>query len=289
MTTIRPPECGIDYLTTTWKDEIRDTALLNTRTVIEWAERQYGKRGLGSTPKPWAWNGYAGWQCGQLNVGERYDGTILKLSGVMAHKWVKAGLPVGHNMSRCDIALTVWGVSEQSHEIALHSEQGDVYRKSLRSRPFKMRLVDGKGDGDTLYLGSRSSELFTRIYDKEREQPDNEDYKTSLRYECECKERTALDSYQRCVSGGYSPTSCLAVLVGLLARRGIYPMGIGSTAVVVIPPSNLPESNLEATLAWLEKGVSPTVRRLIREGYEEEVLNALGLGRYFNQGFEQER
>lgn len=285
MQQLRPPECGIDYLTTTWRDEIRNTALLNTRTVIEWAERQYGKGGLGSIPKPWSWNGYSGWQCGQLNVGERYDGTILKLSGVMAHKWLSAGLPVGHNMSRCDIALTVWGISEQSREIALHSDQGDVYRKNLRSRPFKMRLIDGKGDGDTLYLGSRSSQQFVRIYDKEREQPDNEDYKNSLRYECECKERLAFDSYQRCVSGGYSPASCMAVLVGLLARRGIYPLGIGSSAMVVIPPTQLPESSLEIALTWLEKQVSPTIRKLIREGYEEEVLTALGLGRYFNQAF----
>jgi len=277
-------ECGIDYITTTWHDEIRNTALMNTRTVVEWAERQYGKRGLGSTPRPWGWQGYVGWQCGQLCVGERYDGTILRLSSVMAHRWCEQGLPVGHNMSRCDISLTVWGVYDQSAVIALHSDVADKYRKSLQCRPFKLRLIDGKGDGDTLYLGSRSSDLFTRIYDKEKEQVNDESYKGSLRYECECKERLALDAYTRCVARGYSATSCMEVLVGLLLRRGVHALGAGHSSVVVTAPTQLPISSVENSLTWLEKQVSPTVRRLVREGYEEEVLHALGLHHLIDDG-----
>ena len=288
MVSARLPECGVDYITTTWKDEIRDTPLLNTRTVVSWAERQTGKRGLGSITKPWAWEGYTGWQCGQLSIGERYDGTILRLSSVMAHKWLAAGLPIGHNISRLDIALTVWGVSDQSEQIALHSEQADTYRKGLRSRPFNVRLIEGFGDGDTLYLGSRSSSQFVRIYDKERERKSDESYKGSIRYECECKERLAFEAYTRCVAAGYSGTSCLEVLVGLLAGRGIRPLGIGNATGVVLGNTALPISSVESSLSWLEEQVSPTVRRIMREGYELEVLQALGLERYFNQGYEKQ-
>jgi DNA relaxase NicK len=202
----------------------------------------------------------------------------------MAHRWCEQGLPVGNNMSRCDVSLTVWGVYDQSAVIALHSEVADKHRKSLQSRPYKMRLIDGKGDGDTLYLGSRSSALFTRIYDKEREQLTDEGYKSSLRYECECKERLAFDTYQRCIATGYSSASCVAVLVGLLLGRGIHALGVGGSSVVVTAPSQLPISTVENSLTWLEKQVSPTVRRLVREGYEEEVLHALGLERFIDDG-----
>lgn len=286
---IRLPECGVDYLTMTWHDEIRNTALMNTRMVIEWAERQKGAGGLGSISKPWAWEGYAGWQCGQLCVGERHDGTILRMSGVIGHRWLAQGLPTGHNVSRIDVALTVWGCFCQKEQIALHSAEADYHRKTLHSRPYKVRLIDGFGEGDTCYIGSRQSSQFVRIYDKELEQSGDKQYKGAIRYECECKEQLALQALTRCTSGGYSAARCLSVLLGLLARRAVRPLDTWGVDTDVLQPSQLPNSSLESSLSWLEKQVSPTVKRLIREGYEEEVLTALGLGRYFNQGFAQER
>lgn len=282
---VRSSECGFDYLTMTWPDEIRNTALGNTRNVVQWAENRPLNIGGKDFTKPWAWQGYVGWQVGQVCVGERLDGCIVRLVGKAAHDWAKAKLPAGHNITRLDIALTVWGVYDQSTQIALHSEQAERYRKTLQNRPFRVRLIDGKGDGDTLYCGSRSSELWLRIYDKERAPNGGNEYKTALRYECECKEQLAHRAYQGCVSGGYSAASCLSVLTGLLARRGVSPVAIGSVLQKYIGPSILPISSLESSLSWLEKQVKPTVARLMREGYEQEVLEALGLGRYFNQGY----
>ena len=285
MTDIRSPECAFDYLTMTWRDEIRNTALGNTRNVMEWAERRPLNIGGKDFTKVWAWQGYTGWQCGQVCVGERADGSIVRLTGKAAHDWATDKLPTGHNVSRLDIALTVWGVSDQSKEIALHSVRADEYRKGLRSRPFDVRLIDGFGDGDTLYVGSRTSEQFVRIYDKERSPNGGSEYKTALRYECECKEQLALRAYQRCVSNGYSAASCLSVLTGLLDRRGIVPVLVGGIQSAAIGTTELPVSSLESSLSWLKVQVRPTVARLMREGYEEEVLQALGLQRYFNQGY----
>jgi hypothetical protein len=183
----------------------------------------------------------------------------------MAHRWLEQGLPTGHNISRLDLALTIWGVSDQSSLIALHSVEADEYRKALHSRPFDVRLIDGFGKGDTLY-------------DKEKEQVKDSDYKTAIRYECECKERLASSAYQRCVSVGYSAASCLAVLLGLLRGRGIKPVGHEQSTAVVVKPAALPVSTVESSLSWLNEQVSPTVRRLLREGYELDVLDALGLG-----------
>ena len=285
MSDVRPPECGFDYLTMTWKDEIRNTALSNMRNVITWAERRPTNIGGKDFTKSWAWQGYVGWQCGQVCIGERPDGSIVRLTGKAAHDWASDGLPAGHNISRLDIAWTVWGISDQSKQIARHSVETEDYRKSLRSRPYKVRLIDGKGDGDTLYVGTRVSELWLRVYDKERSPNGGNEYKTALRYECECKEQLAQRAYSGCVSNGYSAASCLQVLTGLLARRGVVPLGIGSIRQKPVGITPLPVTSLEGSLSWLEKQARPTIARLMREGYEQEVLEALGLSRYFNQGY----
>jgi hypothetical protein len=285
LTDIRPPECGFDYLTTTWKDRIRDTALGSARSVIKWAERRQVREGGKNFTKPWAWQGYTGYQCGQVCVGERPDSSIVRLTGKAAHDWASDGLPTGHNISRLDISLTIWGVLDQSELIARHNVESVDYRKSLRSRPYAVSRIDGNGDGDTLYLGSRTSEQFVRIYDKERAPNSDNSYKTALRYECECKEQLALSAYQGCVNPRYSATSCLSVLTGLLARRGVSPALVGSIQSKPIAITGVPISDLESTLSWLKVQVKPTVSRLMREGFEEEVLIALGLQRYFNNGY----
>jgi len=244
---------------------------------MDWAQSRATKYGKGDWVKPWAWQGYVGYSCGPCQVGERPDGTIVRLSSKAAHDWLQSGFPAGHNVSRIDVAMTVWGVSDQSVQIALHSAEAEAERKTLQSRPFKVRLIDGKGDGDTLYVGSRSSDLFVRIYDKEREQKDDEQWKSALRYECECKEDMAKRVYERCVFGGYSAANCAQVLIGLLARRGILPVDARGVRGAHIPPTNIPKSSVESSLSWLEEQVSPTVRKLIAAGYEREVWDALGI------------
>jgi hypothetical protein len=255
------------------------------RNVIEWAEQRPMNIGGKNFTKAWAWQGYTGFKIGQVCIGERPDGCIVRLEGKAAHDWANAGLPAGHNITRLDIALTVWGIPNQSEVIARHNEEGVEHRKTLQSRPYAVRLIDGNGDGDTLYLGSRSSEQFVRVYDKERSPNGGEQYKTAVRYECECKEQLAHRAYQRCVNPRYSSSSCLQVLAGLLARRGISPLGVGGIRPEVIPPSIKPISDLESALSWLSVQVRPTIARLMSEGYEEEVLTALGLARLFNPGY----
>lgn len=285
LSDIRQPECAFDYLTMTWRDEARNTTLGSKRNVVRWAEKRTTKDGGKQFTKPWAWQGYTGYTCGQVSIGERPDGTIVRLVGKAAHDWASAGLPAGHNISRLDIALTVWGISDQTEAIARHNVDSVAHQKTLQSRPYSVRLISGNGDGDTLYAGSRTSELFVRVYDKERAPNGGEHYKTAIRYECECKEQLAHRAYQGCIATGYSGASCLAVLSGLLARRGVVPLVARLPRLAVLGTSELPTSSLENSLRWLEQQVNPTVSRLMREGFELEVLTALGLQRYFNRSY----
>lgn len=270
-------ECGVDYLTTTWPDEIRNTILASKSNVMDWAMSLETRGGKGQIVKPWASEGYVGFSCGAVQVGERPDGTILRLSSVSADRYLADGFTAGHNISRIDVALTIWGVLDQTSAIARHKDETIAHRLTLQSRPYKVRHILGEGEGDTLYCGSRTSKLFTRIYDKEREQSDEDKFKTAIRYEVECKEELARYVYEGCTNGAYSAANCVAVCRGLFARRGINPLHSGGLLTDCYPPSGLAVSSVEISLSWLEKQVAPTIRRLRAAGYLADVYAALGL------------
>jgi hypothetical protein len=273
--------CGVDYLTTTWPGEIRDTILGSTRQVMDWARDNAVLNGAGNWVKPWAWQGYNGHSCGPVSCGQRADGCILRLSSTAAHEWLAAGLSAGHNISRIDIAATVWGISDQSALIARHKVDTDTHRKTLQHKPYRVRLIDGVGDGDTLYCGSRESVYWLRIYDKERDPKSTAEYKGSVRYEAELKEELAQQAYSGVTRGGYSVANCVSVLGGLLVRRGIDPIHIGCIQSSYLPNIAVSGSDVSRSLKWIASQVKPTLQNLMRMGYEEEALVALGLDKWW--------
>lgn len=274
--------CGVDYLTTTWPMEIRDTIMESTRNVMDWARTKAVPSGSENWVKPWSWQGYVGNSCGPVSIGQRPDSCILRLSGIAAHMWLADGLTAGHNISRLDICATYWSDLDQSTILARHKEETVEHRNALQSRPYRVRLIDGVGDGDTLYIGSRESQLWLRLYDKEREQKASAEWKGALRYEAECKEELARQAYSGCTLGGYSVANCLAVLGGLLDRRGISPVYPGGISSRALPHNAIPATDLATTLLWIRTQVAPSVRKLWREGYEQELLEALGLSRLWD-------
>ena len=281
MSEVAQVTIGADYLTTTWPNEIRDTVLQSKRQVMDWAREKSELNGSGNWVKKWAWQGYEGYSCGPVCCGERADGCILRLSGIAAHYWLADGLTAGHNISRLDIAATVWGVFDQSSVIARHKSDTDEYRKTLQHKPYRVRLIDGVGDGDTLYIGSRESSLFVRIYDKERAPNSTPEYKGAMRYEAELKEEFAQQAYSRITHGGYTVAGCRSVLGGILTRRGIDPVSAGCVQSSYFPDTKISGNDVERSIKWLSSQVKPTLQNLMRMGYEEEALKALGLDKWW--------
>jgi DNA relaxase NicK len=258
--------------------ELSKTPIGSISTVIDWARSRARSHGAGDWVKPWAWQGYIGNSIGPVAVGERLDGSIVRVTSKAAHDWFKSGLPIGHNVSRFDIALTVFGVSDIDGLIARHKDETLEHRKGLRLGKYGVRQIDSYGDGNTLYIGSRSSLDYVRIYNKEKEQRNNADYKTAIRYEVEFHNEHATEGAQRIVANGYSVASCWAILASVLTRRGVVPVvGLGA-------PGNfqfhnpVPKQDIQRSLSWLRDQVSPTVRKLLREGLYDEVFEALGIG-----------
>lgn len=267
-----------DWLTTTWPSEISATPLQSTSAVIDWARRRAHTNGAGDWVKPWAWQGYKGYQVGPVCVGERVDSSIVKLSSIAAHDWFSAGFPIGHNVSRLDIAMTVFGVSDIDTVIARHKDEALEKRNALRLAKFGVRTINTYGAGDTLYVGSRNSAQLLRIYNKDKEQTGNAAYAQAIRYEAEYHDDHARQAAARIFGASYTPARCWSVLEALLTRRGISPVVGLDTSERFCFTTDIPKSDTQRALKWLSDQVSPTVRRLLRDGLYDEVFEALGIG-----------
>ena len=268
---------GVDYLTTTWPVAWRDAPLPAMHEVMSWASGEVGPASSRDWVKPWAWQGYVGWTAGGCSVGEKVDSSIVRCSSGIAQRWLERGLPTGHNVSRLDLQLTFWGEKDQDARIALHNIEALERRSGSEGRPIKITHVKGNGGGDTLYLGSRASETYVRIYNKEREQSNDEAWATAIRYEVEFKGDRARAVRDALAARGNSSWYTANLVVNECVYRGlVLPAGasISERAPVVGPK---PKSDVEGAIVWLERQVAPTVRRLLAVVDRSVILEALGL------------
>ena len=93
--------------------------------------------------------------------------------------------------TRIDLAIDVFDGGKTAADAFQWSEDGKM-TYTARSTRFVQGRESGKGSGDTLYIGSRTSQRMVRIYDKGKEQklPDAD----WLRIEIELKGETAAQA-----------------------------------------------------------------------------------------------
>lgn len=264
-------ETGVDWLTTTWIED----ACANVE-VKRCAERIYGQVGVGGTPmENWASLGYVGHQIGKIKWGRREDGSIVVVSGATAHEYVKLEGPIGQNVSRLDLQITFSAPTDPSLYIKELKEQATVSRETVGGR-WKISHIDGCGSGDTLYLGSRKSTIFFRIYDKGRESGD-EQYAGQVRFEIEYHGERARNTLDRIRSSSSHERTILEAILGDFGSRGLYPP---SHIMAVGAPTRSPSRPCQPTelkLEWLRKQIKPTVRLLLSSVPRDIIEEALGL------------
>lgn len=114
---------------------------------------------------------------------------------------------MGGSVSRLDLALDDYEGLLNLDEIERCLSYGEVATrwKHYEVRVGKMTIGSlGVGDGKTLYLGSRTSETFARIYDKNKEQAAKNPYFVPLdhwvRFEIEIKKRRAQQLFTELLS-----------------------------------------------------------------------------------------
>lgn len=137
----------------------------------------------------------------------------------------------------------------------------DVGKKVIMSR-----------EGDTLYLGSRLSPNYGRVYDKSARYGDEAGSGSVWRFEIEAKRvqaRRLSNSWRKAID----KTEHISSVISYQFRK----WGIELPLRGQKPQCEIAVSEECSTTQWLRRSVAPSVARLIEAGRGNEVLQALGL------------
>lgn len=267
-------EAGVDYITMTMgSDEMYSSRWWDEAMVLLEEEQANG-----SCLKQAAILGYNGALVGQVFVGQRNDGIVVRASGTAAARVYSALYNPFVRVSRLDIQATVW-TSDRSFDIG--PEAGRAAREWNRhpSGAIKRKVseITGNDGGYTLYVGSRSSNSFLRLYDKNAQSKD-ERYTNAWRYEVQVQGTSASPLAEALTtSKGPLAATIAATVYKYCMERGVTPIYSSSSSPIAVLSQQVEQSDVARMLQWLTKQVLPTVDRLKRMGYTADVAELFGL------------
>ena len=264
-----PLSVSVDYFTCTAKTGTRSLSMFY-RMLGEIEKKQ----AAGQERRKWAANGYQGYSCDGVSIGRRVDGSIVRLSGFDAEYYWRSCHAQSDNASRIDLSVTA--VSDHPEFPVAWAARGDFLRwRENGNRAIKYHYHDTGTDGNSLEVGSRSSDFFGRIYDKYRESafawPVG-----SWRWELELKNEQARQFAEELFARDDRRSHIVGQTMAFFSQRGIQ-VPFASAANQWRYKADRDEGRLARKLAWLREQVAPTCRELAEFVGEDEVLTTLGL------------
>jgi len=267
-------KAGIDWLTFTLsKDKPAASWWLNKgyehiRTVAH----------QGHELKQYRLNGYDGYGVGGCFVGERPNDYMVQFSGSWADDAFWALYRNDCHVSRIDLRVDV------KYKIMPQTVARKGYRDAVRAnnelpiqRRRKIYILMGSDGGDTLYVGSPSSDQRGRLYNKEIQSEDPL-YQRTWRYECvyrnDAASRVATVTYE---AGSHDFSAIRSIVATWYANRGISTRQFSTGAIITLPLTRTIPSDVEKRLVWLKTQVAPALRFLQEHGATTEMLEALGI------------
>jgi len=261
-------DVGIDYLTCTF---IEKREKLQATMKAERLLRS--EVSAGAFCKPWRFSGYEGFQAGGVCTGIRPDGVIVRLSGEVAQVHWRKFERLASNCSRIDAQVTVLAEPHCDALIRKHYSQLRQTWSKFKRWPEPKLILSPKG-AQTLYSGSRSSEVFMRIYDKGIESGEAR-FRNHLRYEIEFKGNRARARSSHLAASQRSAPPIIGHCQSMLETRGCR-LGWNGNAERLYRRHAAPK-DVDRCLRWLAAGVRGPIHRLIERGMLEEVSRALEL------------
>lgn len=259
---------GIDWVTCTAKNGSPALALERV-SDLEVAHQKLS----GVSPSPTNWLGFAGYKLPGLFFGRREHDVMLCLSGSVSNDLGPTAIQNASNVSRLDLQVTI---ASNGEELQLARDAWNACRRNDNrvGRPRSFSFIVGHPSGQTLYLNSRSSDNFGRIYDKGVESklcPSG----LMWRYEVEFKRKVAL-----CEGIKLAPREQLSAYVcdrvhTWLTVRGVEPPWPAANSFA---NETLARVELDRdVLTWFEKSVSVSLHKAIKQFGLKAVLKSLHL------------
>lgn len=267
-------DAGIDYLSMTLEN--------NNPHIISWRAGAYAylheiaATGIELTESRRL--GYYGQSVGGSFVGERERDTIAVYSGERA----KAAFPrlyrPGVHVSRIDMQVSFRYDVPTANVAEIARAQIVQSNRTLSSaRQRNATLIEDLRGGATCYVGTRKSQHFARIYNKDAESGDKR-YERVWRYEVQLKNKFAGQLAEQLTTHTYSPEMHATVFVKQwLKHRGVSVPWQAMAELLPLPTITTRPTQLEEKLMWLSTIVKPSIRVLLKYGLRDAILEALGL------------
>jgi DNA relaxase NicK len=260
-------DVGIDWLTVTLQVGLKSrfAAAKAERLMLEWESK-------GAERKPTNRLGFIGDRIDGLFYGIRGDTLMVILSGDLAHKHAAFFLGMAEHVTRLDVAATLQDTDTERDWTALalrEVSQIGVVESGL----MKTHRIVGTPDGKTLYVGSRSSDRYIRIYDKTAESKGDWPQR-SWRWEIEYKRPRSGVVARRLLENGVSDRACLDILKSAFEGLNItLPCRAPSSGWV--PKRPRLTTTTDTRLKYAHRVVRPFLKGLIESVGEDRVIEAL--------------
>lgn len=268
-------EVGCDYITATARETDPAKGLYAFGRYLLSTEARRGFKTSNSRG-----GGYYAAVAGHVWLGRRFDGCCLRVSGAAANEHWNQVADLSGNVTRFDVQVTEF-VPNSAHSAMLRVWNQNRGWTSGCGHRSKVKKIVGPSGIETMFVGSRQSERFLRIYDKYAESGE-EYYRGCLRWELELKADLAL-AYANNLS--LSPNASMQMFATVrdfcLERLKVCPSarirpGVFQTGFTCLrPPPRAADCN--RTLQYLAKSIKPSIDRLKAAGLEIEVRKVLGL------------
>lgn len=265
MANNNPPQkttSGIDWLTCTFTSAFAHNH----------AKRLFlSQCGAAGHPKKWGYRGFNGHQSpdGAISLGwhPKMARGILVCKGSIANQVVKSSLDAPSQVSRLDLQVTHF-LDEPCGEYVVR-----MYEEIKNGR-YKTTYITNDEGGQTLYIGSRQSEKFFRIYDAGARHGIGP-LGQAWRFELELKKPHAKDVFfelRAAIKGGLPISHIIADTVRHEAfERGIEApwQQIGLNGHISLQSY---KQGRDTRLTWLTTQVKPCLAKLLDQGYSYEIL-----------------
>jgi len=229
---------------------------------------------LGFKSKKGGAHGFLGTKVRHGLLAHKEEWSMLQVSGYQAQRTMLCNSAEG-NATRIDVQLTVRVGPGEAPSILQAIEDAALTAHHKGGRPAAVKAIHGRQGVETVYIGSRKSDVFIRCYDKGVESKEAE-YKDCVRLEVELKGRVSRALWKHCAETGDGVSYLLQVLKHYLEKNGVPTQWCGVPWEPKQPPK-AERSSLSRTMSWWARSVAPSVAKASREiGWTMPLLLLMG-------------